>query len=416
MSTAAIDRVVAAIEPAADEAVAFTRDLIRIPTVNPPGEEYEDCARFIGDRLARLRLRRRVPRRRRPARAHRAPSAHQRRRHAARAARAAAACTSTATSTSCRPATAGRVDPFGGVVRDGRIYGRGVVRHEGGHRRGGVRRRSDPPRRRRRCTGTIEISGTVDEESGGFAGVAWLAEHGRISAEPDRLRHHSGAALRRSDLHRPSRRLLVRGDRRAAASRTAACRFSASARSITWACCSIGCATSCCRRWRRARTAVPVVPPGARHATINVNGIDGGQPVDGIQTPCVADRCRAVFDRRFLIEEGFDATQAEIVDAARRASPRTCRSFATTLRDLMVVHPTRTPDDSPVIARARSRAAPRARPKRRSSSPARAPTITSTSRGSPACRTASPTARASSISRISPTSTAASTIWSTRPR
>src|SRR5207248_4968183 len=32
-------------------------------------------------------------------------------------------------------------------------------------------------------------------------------------------------------------------------------------------------------------TAMPVVPAGARHATINVNGIDGGQPVDGIQTP-----------------------------------------------------------------------------------------------------------------------------------
>ena len=29
--------------------------------------------------------------------------------------------------------------------------------------------------------GSVEISGTVDEESGGFAGVAWLAEHGRLS-------------------------------------------------------------------------------------------------------------------------------------------------------------------------------------------------------------------------------------------
>src|SRR5262249_57288275 len=60
------------------------------------------------------------------------------------------------------------------------------------------------------------------------------------------------------------------------------------------------------------RTDVPVVPAAARHATINVNGIDGGQPVDGIQTPCVADLCRAVFDRRFLIEEGFDAARTEI--------------------------------------------------------------------------------------------------------
>src|SRR5437660_1301105 len=32
-----------------------------------------------------------------------------------------------------------------------------------------------------RLAGTLEISGTVDEESGGFAGVAWLAEQGRIA-------------------------------------------------------------------------------------------------------------------------------------------------------------------------------------------------------------------------------------------
>jgi succinyl-diaminopimelate desuccinylase len=91
------------------------------------------------------------------------------------------------------------------------------------------------------------------------------------------------------------------------------------------------------------------VPPGARAATLNINGIFGGQPVDGIQTPCVADICRAVFDRRFLLEEGFEATRREIegvLDRVRARVPRV--DYA--LKDLMVVHPTRTPDDSPVIA------------------------------------------------------------------
>ncbi|MDQ3488308.1 MAG: succinyl-diaminopimelate desuccinylase, partial [Acidobacteriota bacterium] len=49
---AAIDRVLAAVDESVDELVDFTADLIRIPTVNPPGEVYEDCARLIGDRLA----------------------------------------------------------------------------------------------------------------------------------------------------------------------------------------------------------------------------------------------------------------------------------------------------------------------------------------------------------------------------
>jgi len=96
-------------------------------------------------------------------------------------------------------------------------------------------------------------------------------------------------------------------------------------------------------------TAMPVVPAAARHATLNINGINGGQPVDGIQTPCVADGCRAVFDRRFLLEEGFDAVKGEVVElleAIRTELP----DFAYELHDLMIVHPTQTPEDSPVIA------------------------------------------------------------------
>ena len=34
----------------------FTADLVRIPTVNPPGDEYEACARFLGDTCARAQF------------------------------------------------------------------------------------------------------------------------------------------------------------------------------------------------------------------------------------------------------------------------------------------------------------------------------------------------------------------------
>jgi succinyl-diaminopimelate desuccinylase len=95
-------------------------------------------------------------------------------------------------------------------------------------------------------------------------------------------------------------------------------------------------------------TAMPVVPEAARRATINVNGIEGGQAVDGVQTPCVADRCRAVFDRRFLIEEGFEATRREIVSVIDRALAR-IPGVSCELRDLMVVNPVQTPANAPVI-------------------------------------------------------------------
>ena len=96
------------------------------------------------------------------------------------------------------------------------------------------------------------------------------------------------------------------------------------------------------------RTAVPVVPDGARHATINVNALWGGQADSEVQSPCVVDRCHAIFDRRFLVEEGFDAARAEIaalLEDMRRRFPE----FEYELKDRMVVHPSAAPPDSPLV-------------------------------------------------------------------
>ena len=411
MTPSVADRVVAEVDRAVDEIVQFTADLVRIPTVNPPGEAYEECARFLGNRLSRSNFDVEYF------------VAEGRPEHTARHPRVNVVGSRRAGPepvvhlnghVDVVPAGDGwTVDPFGGLVRDGRIYGRGVCDMKAGIAaamfaaeaiaRAGVA-----------LPGTIEISGTVDEESGGFAGVAWLAEQKRIAKgrtdfviipEPlnvdricighrgvywfevttrGRIAHGSMPFLGVSAIDGMGRVLeAVRAELAPAlAART---------------------------------TAVPVVPPGARHATINVNGVAGGQPVDGIQTPCVADRCHAVFDRRFLLEEGFDACKQEIAGLVERAV-RTLPGAR--------VRPAR-PDDRPSRGHARRLAArvrprprdpPRARPPGHASWPARAPTITSTSRASPACRTASRTVRASSSWRTSRTSRAGLTTWRTPPR
>ena len=36
-----------------DEIVALTQELVRIPTVNPPGDSYVPCAELVGERLRR---------------------------------------------------------------------------------------------------------------------------------------------------------------------------------------------------------------------------------------------------------------------------------------------------------------------------------------------------------------------------
>jgi succinyl-diaminopimelate desuccinylase len=337
------ERVVAEVDRAADEIVDYTAALVRIPTVNPPGAEYEACARFIGRDLERRGFSvEYIAAEGLPEHTARFPRVNV---VGSRRGGPGPVVHLNGHFDVVPPGDGWTMDPFGGVVRDGRIYGRGVCDMKAGIaaalfaaeaiERAGV----DLP-------GTIEISGTVDEESGGFAGVAYLAEGGRIAEgrtdfviipEPlnvdricvghrgvywfevtarGRTGHGSMPFLGVSAIDGMSRLLqLVRDDLLPAlAART---------------------------------TAVPVVPPAARHPTINVNGIDGGQPVDGIQTPCVADLCRAVFDRRFLIEEGFDAAKSEIEQLVRRAALASGVRFD--LRDLMIVHPTRTPPDSPVI-------------------------------------------------------------------
>src|SRR2546423_1736496 len=71
--------------------------------------------------------------------------------------------------------------------------------------------------------------------------------------------------------------------------------------------------------WRR--TAMPVELPLARQPTINLNSLHGGQFTRvGLETPCVPDRCRAVFDRRYIAEESFEEVKAEIVELIESAN------------------------------------------------------------------------------------------------
>src|SRR5262245_26500390 len=47
-------RVVAAVDELFDEELAFAQALVRIPTINPPGRHYADCAELVQRHLATL--------------------------------------------------------------------------------------------------------------------------------------------------------------------------------------------------------------------------------------------------------------------------------------------------------------------------------------------------------------------------
>lgn len=340
------DRILNEVEALEDEMVSFLVDLIRIPTVNPPGELYEDCARFIGNWLQQhdFELEYHAPEGR-PEHTLEHPRLNV---IGSRRGEGSGPVVHINGHFDVVPAGEGwTVDPFGGVIRDNRVYGRGSCDMKGGLV-AGIFAFEALRRAGARLAGTLEVSGTVDEESGGFAGVAWLAESGRIAkGRTDHVIIPEPLNVDRICVgHRGVYWFEIITKGRIAHGSMPFLGVSAIDH--------MGAILEAMRTELQpvlaARTtAMPVVPAGARHSTLNVNAVVGGQEADGIQSPCVADRCKAVFDRRFLIEEGFEGAKDEIVELLHRTTQK-IPDLSYELEDLMIVHPVKTPEGSPLVA------------------------------------------------------------------
>jgi succinyl-diaminopimelate desuccinylase len=351
------EALLARIEGRRDELIALTQSLVRIPTINPPGDAYEACARLLGERLQRRGFAVEY------LRATGAPGdkdSHPRVNVVARyAGRPGGDCVHFNSHIDVVEAGPGwHHDPFGAAVVGERIYGRGSCDMKGGLAASVIAVESildaGIP-----FAGALEISGTVDEESGGYAGVGHLARLGYFSRprvqhviipEPlgvDRicLGHRGvwwGEVETRGRIAHGSMPFL--GD-------SAIAHMGAFLQRLE---------TELGPRLRARRTAQPVEPPGARVSTLNINSVHGGQveqqyavdaegrPVGDLPSPVVAHSCRAVLDRRFIAEEQLDEVKAEIVEMLDELK-RTRPGFDYGLRDIMSFLPTATPRDAPVV-------------------------------------------------------------------
>ncbi|RVC93356.1 succinyl-diaminopimelate desuccinylase, partial [Mesorhizobium sp. M2A.F.Ca.ET.017.03.2.1] len=116
------ERLLGAVEDRTDDLVALTADLIRFPTVNPPGEAYRPCAEFLGERLKKLGFETEF------IRAEGAPGDSDRYPRVNVVARldgrSPGPCVHFNSHIDVVEAGDGwAVDPFAGVVKDGRVYG-----------------------------------------------------------------------------------------------------------------------------------------------------------------------------------------------------------------------------------------------------------------------------------------------------
>ena len=331
------DAVLQRLSDKAQEIVALTQSLVRVPTINPPGDAYGACAELVGERLRRRGFEVTY------LRAEGTPGDSPSRPRINVIARYQGArpgpCVHFNGHIDVVPAGQGwTFDPWGGEVRDGRVYGRGTCDMKGGLAAAIVAVETllesglELP-------GALEISGTVDEESGGFGGVAYLAGQGLFSRprvdhviipEPlnvDRvcIGHRGVWWAEIETLGRIAHGSMpFLGD---CAVRHMGAVLEAFERELWPALAG-------------RRTAMPVVPPGARASTLNLNAIHGGQDEghDGLPSPCVPDRCRLMLDRRFLIEERLEDVKAEVHGLLRRLAAERA-GFRYQVRDVMEVHP-----------------------------------------------------------------------------
>ena len=336
------------IESRKDSLIELTQDLIKMPTVNPPCANYLEICEFLKKRLEVSGFETQLIR----AKGAIADSEKYPRWNivAKYTGKNPGDCVHFNSHTDVVEVGHGWTkDPFGGELHDGKIYGRGACDMKGGLATSIIAVEAfiaTYPN----FNGSIEISGTADEESGGFGGVAYLAEKGFFK--------HVDHVIIPEPLNKD--------------------RVCIGHRGVWWAEVetkgriahgSMPFLGDCAVRHMGAvleqleeklypalkdkKTTMPVVPDGAKESTLNINSIHGGESEQeedytGLPSPNVPDRCRIVIDRRFLIEEKLPEVKSEIYELLNNLKENR-QNFDFEIRDMHEVHPTMAPKNAPVV-------------------------------------------------------------------
>lgn len=320
------------------EFVDFAADLIRIPSVNPPGD-YERIAPFVAERMESEGFEVRMVETPTELVAQAGLSGRRLSVLATWRGNGGGPCVALVPHMDTVPAgddSLWSVPPFGGVVKDGRLWGRGACDCKGrlacfalamaALKDAGIRLRGD-----------VVLAATPDEEVGGATGVGYLADAGILRPQYaimegyiNRLFYGNGGLIHFT--------LDVQG-------KAAHC-------STPW----LG--LSATEKMTKLLVALyelqaelerePSRIPEMRHTTINVGVLQGGT-----KSNVVAEACRAEVDIRFIPEQTADGLLERVrakFDAVCAADPHVRYRIAVRQKD----EPYATPRDSRLLEVARS--------------------------------------------------------------
>lgn len=343
-------RLIEEIENRREALIELTQDLIRIPTLNPPGQKYREICSFLAERLGKSGFEIEMIRAEGAiADSDEYPRWNLIARHEGTK---PGECVHFNSHHDIVEVGHGwSFDPFGGELENGKIYGRGACDMKGGLATSIIAAEAFiaicPD-----YAGAIEISATADEESGGYGGVAYLAEKGYFN--PDKVQHviipeplnkdriclgHRGVWW--AEIETKGRiahgSMPFLGD-------SAVRHMGAVLEEME---------THLFPLLASKRTDMPVVPDGAKQSTLNINSIHGGEPEQdpsytGLPVPCVPDRCRIIIDRRFLIEEDVEQVKSEVTRMLEKIKTERPK-FEYEIRDIFEVQPSMTPQEAPVV-------------------------------------------------------------------